>query len=130
MLKKVQMASKDFLPFLLPEEAKINPTITIISEPRVGQTEYRDEQNYVDVRIKKTLQKDEYQSLDLSDENIEKRLSIKERTWSMNPTSWNFLVDKLGTDEALWPNKDVEVDVEVQPIKGERRKVMYAKGSV
>lgn len=61
-----------------------------------------------------------------------KVVSVKdkeERTYSMNPTSSDYLIDKLGTEGKRWVNETIEIEVIAQVIAGEKKKVLYVKGA-
>lgn len=51
------------------------------------------------------------------------------RQWSMNATTFNFLVDKFGEDSTNWLGQVVELETVEQSVKGKITNVVYAVGS-
>lgn len=51
-------------------------------------------------------------------------------TWILNPTSSDYLIDKLTDDENSWVGKTIEFEVEKQMVEGRLIEVIYAKGAI
>lgn len=49
------------------------------------------------------------------------------RTWTLNVTTWNRLLDKFGEDEQLWLGKKVQVYIKEENIGGVQKTVLYGK---
>jgi len=124
-LTKVPMAKGS--PFLIADETR-NGRLTIVGEPRQIDTKFKNGQWVMDVEIKKSLSSDEYNKFGIKD--IEERMKHNTRSYFINGTSFNYLIDELGDDEKTWNGKEIDVQPVMQMINGERKEVLYVEGSV
>ncbi len=49
------------------------------------------------------------------------------RTWTMNVTTWDRLIDEFGTDPDHWVGKKIRLSIEKQVVRGEDKLVLYGK---
>jgi len=49
------------------------------------------------------------------------------RTWSLNNTTWDKLVEEFGDDPGLWLNKKVVVKKELRTISGVEKELLFGK---
>ena len=49
------------------------------------------------------------------------------RTWTMNNTTWDKLIQAFGEDPGLWLNKKVQVKKEIRNISGVDKEVLFGK---
>ena len=115
-------------PALLPAEIDKNGTVILIGGVREIKTKYTDKQKVIDCQIKTALTEKEYKVLNLTD--VADRLKDNTRTWFINGTSFNYLIDTLGDDDEIWNGKEVQIEALMQVVQGERKEILYAKGSV
>lgn len=47
------------------------------------------------------------------------------RTWSMNTTTWDRLIDEFGDDPQHWVGRKVRIRKERQVVRGEEKSVLY-----
>lgn len=94
--------------FLSAEEVPQGSIITVVEEPYIvpaEQTKWGKERGRVVVR--------------LGDGEL--------RSWTMNNTTWDALVDAFGVEPQLWVGKKIQVDIQQMLIRGETKQVMYGK---
>ena len=131
-LEPVKMAKTN--PFLIPPEAKQNLKIRLIGEPTQIKTKHKPDgdQWIIDCEINNPMSKEDLSKLSLDDDSIEKRLKNNTRTWFINDTSYNHLIDDsvLGSDSEKWNGKDVELQILQQVRNQKAQDTIYAKGSV
>jgi len=122
-------------PFLIPMEAQASPKVIVKFSPRTAEmkdfnTGEKVPKTVVEVELQAKFKKSDYETTDLEDDNIEQRLSDPVRTWIMNGRSLNHLIDTFGENEEKWVGQTIELEVLKQIVKGKKRQVIYAKGSV
>jgi len=125
-LEKVEMVRGS--PFLIAPELENSPTVNLIGGIREIKTKFSDKQKVIDVEIKKSLTEDEYKRMNLTD--IKDRLESNTRSWFINGTSFNYLIDTLGDDDDAWNGKQIAIESLMQVVQGDRKEVIYAKGSI
>ena len=121
---KANIASYESHPFFNKDEAALNPKVRIVSIPKLVNTKDYGEKLFLTIEITK---KPSYKDLD--DDEMTKREEDSTRTWSLNDTTRNHLIDSLGGDENLWIGKDLDVIVIKNPVKGAKNKVITVKGA-
>ena len=127
-LEKVQMASMGH-PFLIPIEIEVNKEkITLKGEPRQIKTKFKDGQWVIDCEIKEIPTDSQYRSYNLED--LDKRQENKLRTYSINDTSFNKLIDLYGDDETKWNDIVIALEVLSQVVQGNRKQVIYVEGAI
>lgn len=115
-------------PFLRPFEAQKSGAKII--EYRTMNTKFGENQNVVDIELKITPDKDVYLDEGTKKQEREQRLEDKKRTWFINSTSFNHLIEEFGEESDKWKDKDVEFQVEEQMVGTEKKLVIYVKDSV
>ena len=92
--------------FLTPTVARKAKAVVVDSEPRYVDTKY-GKKLFVDVKIGKDI-----------------------LTWVQNAKTTSFLLKQFGKNEKNWIGKKVNLEVVMMVVQGERKNVIFAKGSV
>lgn len=111
-----------------------NGIVTIDGTPNdVLDDKTQKKKLYAPVTIGKVPQNAEYSSNGMTND-VKDRVDNHKRTWVINGTSRNYLIDKKGNDESKWLG-DVSLITKTEEIKekdGNPKKIVktiYAKGS-
>lgn len=114
-LRKIE-SSYDSYQALTPKDFKGKQKIVvrIIDEPIFIQTKFRESQPIIHVS---------------NDDFDEDSGSSKIRTWFINITSFNHLIDELGAEPMGWVAQEIAIHQQKQAIKGETKNVIYALGA-
>ena len=105
MVQKVE--SKKGPAFLTVQDLKENNEIVITQKPVMTKTKY-GEKLFAIVKIS----------------------NDEERTYAMNNTSMNHLIDKFGEDESKWIGKKVKMTVVKQATNQGLKDVIYPEGAI
>lgn len=94
--------------FLNSDEVQKGDVLTVTDEPYIisaEQSKWGKERGRVTVRLP----------------NGEKR------TWTMNNTTWDKLIDAFGANPQGWIEKKVQLDIQMMNVRGEPKRVLYGK---
>ena len=130
-LKKIEQMSESN-PFLRPYEVEISKKVKLISEPREIHTKFNEEGEdsmIVDVELSTPLTPQQYETMIPSPQERVARTKTANRSWFLNATNLNFLIDKFGDQESEWVYKEVDLETIHQDVMGTLRKVIYVKGA-
>lgn len=130
-LKKIKTMSES-KPFLRPFEVDLSKKVKIVSEPREIHTKFNDEgvnSLIVDVELLTPITAQQYETMIPSPQERKSRVGEKIRSWFLNATTLNYLIDEFGDQESEWVGKEVELETIQQDVMGTLRSVIYAKGA-
>jgi len=96
-------------PYLIPEEVEQDDLLEIIDRPYVVPAEkskWGRERGKAQVKILRTGEI---------------------RTWSLNTSTWDLLLDAFSEDPGMWLNKKVQVRKEMRNVNGVDKTVLFGK---
>jgi len=94
--------------FLSVEEVEEDDVVTVVEEPFIvpaDQTKFGKERGRVVVRLQ----------------------NGEDRSWTMNNTTWDALIDGFGAEPETWLEKRIQLRKEQMTIRGETKTVLYGK---
>jgi len=96
-------------PYLLPQEIEQDDVVEIIEKPWIvpaEKTKWGKERGKAVVKVLRTG---------------------LIRTWTMNNTTWDKLIQAFGEDPGFWLNKKVQVKKEIRNVSGVDKEVLFGK---
>lgn len=96
-------------PYLLPTEIEQDDLVEIVEKPYIvpaEKTKWGKDRGKAQVKILR---------------------SGAIRTWTMNNTTWDKLVQAFGEDPSLWLDKKVQIRKEVRNVSGVDKEVLFGK---
>lgn len=96
-------------PFLNSDEVQKGDVLTVVDEPYIisaEQSKWGKERGRVTVQLPNNGEK---------------------RTWTMNNTTWDKLIDAFGASPQGWIGKKVQLDIQMMNVRGEPKRVLYGK---
>ena len=96
-------------PYLLPDEIEQDDVVEIIEKPYIvpaEKTKWGKERGKAQIKILRNGQV---------------------RTWTMNNTTWDKLIQAFGENPDYWMNKKVQIKKEIRNISGVDKEVLFGK---
>jgi len=94
--------------FLSVEEVPQGSVVTVVEEPYIvpaEQTKWGKERGRVVVRLG----------------------NGEERSWTMNNTTWDALIEAFGAEPSVWLGKKIQIDIQQMNVRGEVKQVIFGK---
>ena len=119
-------------PFLRSWEIDLCSKVKITSEIRSIHTVHDDEGKdsmQIDIELLTQITDKQYEVMIPNPQERKSRVRSMERTWFVNATNFNFLIDTFGDQEKDWVNKEIELVSVEQEVFGKLKDVIYVKGA-
>ena len=119
-------------PFLRSWEIDLCSKVKITSEIRSIHTVHDDEGKdsmQIDIELLTQITDKQYEVMIPNPQERKSRVRSMERTWFVNATNFNYLIDTFGDQEKDWVNKEIELLSVEQEVFGTLKKVIYVKGA-
>ena len=117
-------------PFLRSWEIDLCSKVKITSEIRSIHTVHDDEGKdsmQIDIELLTQITDKQYEVMIPNPQERKSRVRSMERTWFVNATNFNYLIDTFGDQENDWVNKEIELVSVEQEVFGNLKKVIYVK---